>query len=62
VQIVGIDFWSKALRKANIHPTNRQSLYWLAVADKLVSGSLYYSLVGVEHGAAPGHAALFLAL
>jgi hypothetical protein len=44
--ILGIRIWSKMLRKADIERPSRKGLYWIMVADTMVSGSLYYGLVG----------------
>jgi hypothetical protein len=44
--ILGMRFWSKALRKMDAKAPSRRGLYWITVADTLVSGSLLYGLVG----------------
>lgn len=46
VDILGIRVWSKILRKADIDRPSRKGLYWITLADTVVSGSLYYGLVG----------------
>jgi hypothetical protein len=44
--ILGIRVWSKILRKADIDRPSRKGLYWITVADTMISGSLFYGLVG----------------
>jgi hypothetical protein len=46
VDILGIRFWSKMLQVAGVKKPTRKEAYWITLADTVVSGSLYYGIVG----------------